>query len=832
MFEGYMARSLKSVDTTLRVLRSSYLHDPTFDISAWARNPDVQNDLALQLSIIGADGVIKMSTSDIPLAGINIGDREHFRIHINSAYDEVFVSPPVILRTRSKWAITVSRRISAADGSFAGVISAVIDPLQLQSFYDELDLGVGGIASLAGFDGIIRARGGSDSSAAANIGKTILNAEVMRRYKDAPSGSYWNAPEGTVDNVRRLITYRVIDGFPLIAIVGLAESDIYRHTQHNARVYFALSAGVILVIAIFIGFGAARERKLRAVGSSLARTNAWFESALANLPLGLCMFGPDKRLTVCNDLYRQMYDLTSEQTKVGTALPDILQARLASRSRPKDVDERQYIEKRMVKAFRPEPGHLMEELQDGRILAVSRQCVPGGGWITVHQDVTAAKRAEAEITQLAHYDCLTRLANRTLFLQRVNAAAEEFQETGARFAVHLLDLDRFKEVNDTLGHVFGDSLLKAVAERIRARVSNDDLVARLGGDEFAILQPLTDGDEAQVGELADMLLKSVREPFGLGDHTVTVETSIGIALAPDHGQQADQLLKTADLALYKAKSEGRNTYRVFKPEMELQARARHALEIDLRNAIARNEFELHYQPIMSTVSKQICGVEALVRWRHPRRGLVAPDAFIPLAEETGLIVPLGEWVLRTACHDAVNWPEHIKLAVNLSSVQFRQGNLLGMVTSALQDSGLPASRLELEVTESVLLQNNEENLALLHQFRGLGISIALDDFGTGYSSLSYLQRFPFDKIKIDRSFVANMTTRADCVAIVSAVTGLARALDIMTTAEGVETPEQLVLLQAAGCGLAQGYLFGKPRHKDDLGFDWVAGLREQVVQVA
>jgi diguanylate cyclase (GGDEF)-like protein len=397
-------------------------------------------------------------------------------------------------------------------------------------------------------------------------------------------------------------------------------------------------------------------------------------------------------------------------------------------------------------------------------------------------------------------------------------------QTGARFAIHLLDLDRFKEVNDTLGHVFGDTLLKSVAERIRATVSDTDVVARLGGDEFAILQTLPDGDDA-ARQVAKGLLEAVREPFKLGDHQVNVETSIGIALAPDHGQEAEQLLKTADLALYKAKSDGRNTYRLFKPEMELQARARHALEIDLRNAIAGNEFELHYQPIIAAANRTICGVEALVRWRHPRRGLVAPDNFIPLAEETGLIVPLGEWVLRTACADAAGWPAHIKLAVNLSSVQFRQGDLMAMVTSALKDSGLPPDRLELEVTESVLLQNNDENLALLHQFRALGISIALDDFGTGYSSLSYLQRFPFDKLKIDRSFVGNLTTRADCVAIVSAVAGLAHALDMTTTAEGVETEEQFMLLQAAGCGQAQGYLFGKPRHKDDLGFDWVAGLQ-------
>jgi diguanylate cyclase (GGDEF)-like protein len=573
---------------------------------------------------------------------------------------------------------------------------------------------------------------------------------------------------------------------------------------------------VILVISAGIAFGAARQRKLLSVTSSLAQTNAWFESALSNLPHGVCMFDRDGRLTVCNDLYRRMYDLTPEQVAIGTTLRQLLEARTASPNWP-DGDRQAYINHRMSVAFGPEPAQFSIDLNDGRVIAVDRRAIPGGGWITLHRDVTAAKRAEAEITQLAHYDALTGLANRVLFMQRVTAAAERCRSDGARFAIHLLDLDRFKEVNDTLGHAFGDTLLKAVADRIRANVATTDVVARLGGDEFAVLQALS--DDGQAADIADALLASIREPFSLGGHRVNVETSIGIALAPYHGHEAEQLLKTADLALYKAKSEGRNIYRLFRPEMELEARARHALESDLRNAIERNEFELHYQPIICTATRSVCGVEALVRWRHPRRGLVPPDSFIPLAEETGLIVPLGAWVLRSACRDAAKWPAHIKLAVNLSSVQFRQDDLFAMVTGALNGAALPAERLELEVTESVLLQNNEQNLALLHRLRDLGISIALDDFGTGYSSLSYLQRFPFDKIKIDRSFVANLTTQTDCVAIVSAVTGLARALDITTTAEGVETEEQLTLLRAAGCGQAQGYLFGRPRVKSELAFE-------------
>jgi diguanylate cyclase (GGDEF)-like protein len=413
---------------------------------------------------------------------------------------------------------------------------------------------------------------------------------------------------------------------------------------------------------------------------------------------------------------------------------------------------------------------------------------------------------------------LTSLANRMRFLERVGRAAETNRQDDSTFAIHLLDLDRFKEVNDTLGHVLGDKLLKEVAQRLRAVVRNTDLVARLGGDEFAILQRLDDSGHTATGELAEQILDIIREPFDIDGQQIAVETSIGISLLPDHGIEAERLLKNSDLALYKAKSEGRNRYRLFEPAMELDAQNRRAIETDLRIAITRHEFMLHYQPVINATSGKVVGVEALVRWHHPERGLVVPDQFIPIAEDTGLICQIGEWVLRQACIDAVDWPDDIKVAVNLSPAQFRKRNLVDTVSEALEASGLWPGRLELEITETVLLQDDEENLALLHQLRALGISIVLDDFGTGYSSLSYLQRFPFDKIKIDRSFVANLSSRPDCAAIVCAVTGLARSLDITTTAEGVETQEQFDMLRAAGCSQAQGYLFGYPCEKTALDF--------------
>ena len=428
------------------------------------------------------------------------------------------------------------------------------------------------------------------------------------------------------------------------------------------------------------------------------------------------------------------------------------------------------------------------------------------------------KRAEAKILHLAHFDALTDLANRISFLEKVDVAVAKCRITGGFFAVYLLDLDRFKEVNDLLGHAVGDSLLREVATRVQGCVGCNDVVARLGGDEFAVLQIIAAVDISEVMQLVTKLLQTIAQPFCIASHQLTIETSIGVALAPLHGLNGDELLKKADLALYRAKSDGRNRWRLFENEMERHAQSRLTLAMDLRNAVHNEEFELHYQPVFESVSETMVGVEALVRWKNAKRGLVGPQEFIPLAEETGLIVPLGQWILQQACRDAAGWPSHLTVAVNLSPVQFRSGDLVDRVKQALAVSGLPPQRLELEITESVLLGNNVENLEVLHRMRNLGIAIVLDDFGTGYSSMSYLLSFPFDKIKIDRKFVSEVARRNDCAAIVNAVTGLARSLDIATTAEGIETPEQLVLLRAAGCTYAQGYLFGTPRPKSELQF--------------
>ena len=815
VFEGYMSSTFKNADNTLRALRATYQQDrENFDLNSWGQNPDFQNDLTLQLSIVAPDGRITASTSENDILGTDLSAREHFRALVKSTTDDVFITKPFKMKN-GRLVIILSRRINNTDGSFGGMVSAAIAPLELQKIYDALDLGKNSTASLIGFDGVVRVRGGGQAEARDAIGRQVSSVGVMQRYQTEKTGIYWNVG-GNLDSTRRLVAYRVIEGFPLIALVGLAKSEIYKHAYQNARVYYGIGFALVLAIGATIVLGAARERKLISVSHSLKHTNSLFGTALVNLPHGLCVYDRDRRLVMWNERYWSLYGMTSEPAYVGMTLREVFQARIDAGVIPFDIDE--YLLRSKKVSRLGQGANFVENLADGRILSIGLGLLPDGGWVSIQQDITAQKTAEAEITHLAHYDALTSLANRVLFLRHINEATARCRANDRAFAVHILDLDRFKEVNDTLGHACGDQLLRIVAQRLLGVIGKDDIVARLGGDEFAVLQPLGEDKGACAANLAERLLSVFSDPFDLNEHRINVETSIGIAIAPDNGDEAEQLLKTADIALYRAKSEGRNTYRMFKAEMELEARSRHAMQIDLRNAIASNQFELHYQPIVDARTQEPCGVEALLRWRHPLRGMVPPDKFIPLAEETGLIVSLGEWVLRKACLDAAAWPEHITVSVNLSSVQFRKGGLKKVVDAALYESGLAPERLELEVTETVLLNNNEENTGILHQFRERGISIALDDFGIGYSSLSYLQNFPFDRIKIDRSFVANLTTRDDCAAIISAVTSLARSLDIKTTAEGVETEEQVTLLRAAGCTEMQGYLFGRPRPKAELDF--------------
>ena len=553
------------------------------------------------------------------------------------------------------------------------------------------------------------------------------------------------------------------------------------------------------------------EASLIAKSNELERANMRFDAALNNMTQGLSMYDADGRLVVANTRFSEIYGLNPEQTRPGTTARQILEYRIANGTYA-GVAPDDYIRR----VFRESAD--IQTLPDGRVVSILRQWLPDGSVLTTHEDITDRRQNEAKVAFMAHHDLLTGLANRTFFMEKIEEAGARLRRRGEAFTVFMLDLDRFKDVNDSLGHPAGDALLKEMAARLRGSLRETDVLARLGGDEFAILQ----GGEPHQRDAAIMLavriIELVARPFDLDGRKVSVGTSVGIALAPQDGVDPDELMKKADLALYRTKSAGRNGFNFFDPEMTAEVDARHRLEHELREALAHQQFEIHYQPVVDVMTREPRGAEALVRWRHPTRGLVAPDRFISLAEDTGLIVQLGAWILKQACADAASWPPHIKLAVNLSPVQFRKGDLFDLILCALVDSGLPPERLEIEITESVLLESETNYRLVLQQLKNIGITIVLDDFGTGYSSLGYLTTFPVDKIKIDKSFTQGLLERADCAAVVASVLTLARGLDIATTAEGVETVDQFEMLQAAGVNMAQGWLFGRPCPVSELSF--------------
>jgi diguanylate cyclase (GGDEF)-like protein len=561
----------------------------------------------------------------------------------------------------------------------------------------------------------------------------------------------------------------------------------------------AISAVIILGISLSV---AVMDRRSK---SALHRQKVLLDSALENMSQGLCMFDAEGRIILFNERMVTLMGAAVVNFK-GRPLLDMLQQMKANGTFDGDPDE--FFAKLMEEA---RAGQTVTRTFDWkeRSIRMVDQPMQGGGWVATFEDITEWQRAQAQISHMARHDALTNLPNRTLFREELERALH-LAKRADQLAVLCLDLDHFKKINDSLGHPVGDALLIEVASRLKACVGPADTVARLGGDEFAIVQFCHQSDATVVSALASQVVDALSAPYDIDGQHLVIGVSIGISLAPDDGNDPDELLKNADLALYRAKADGRGTYRFFEAGMDARAQARRLLEQDLRLALQRREFEVHYQPIRDIASEEIVVCEALVRWRHPQRGLVAPNNFIPLAEETGLIVQLGEWVLKQACRDAVKWSKAC-VAVNLSPVQFRNADLIATVKAALSESGLSAQRLELEITESVLLQNSETTRGMLLELRALGLKISLDDFGTGYSSLSYLRSFPFDKIKIDRSFVNELATRKDSLAIIRAVTGLGKSLGMITTAEGVETDAQLEMLTREGCTQAQGYLISKPR---------------------
>ncbi|HVW91663.1 MAG TPA: PAS-domain containing protein [Devosia sp.] len=550
-----------------------------------------------------------------------------------------------------------------------------------------------------------------------------------------------------------------------------------------------------------------REELLRARTLELQVQNIRFDAAINNMLHGISMFDADNRLIVCNRQYAEMYSLPEHLTRPGTSFWDMLEdgarSGMVSIADPKARFE-------MLGAV-IDAGRIFKQnvkMENGRVIAILHRPMPGGGWLSTHEDVTEQHRDEETIRHLARHDALTDLPNRVLFREEMDKIDARIRR-GEVMAVLQVDLDRFKDVNDTLGHAVGDAVLIEVARRMREASRETDVVARIGGDEFALLVGPLDSPR-QAARIADRIVKSVAQPMTVDGNQILIGASVGIAMAPPDGNDPDTLLKNADLALYKAKGEGRGAYRFFEQGMDDALRSRRALEFGLRDALARDQFRLVFQPLFNLADNRIAGLEALLRWDHPERGLIPPAEFIPLAEETGMIVQIGEWVLQEACRAAMAWPDPVRIAVNLSTVQFKHRGLVDSVRLALAEAGLPPGRLELEITEQLLFADPEATLATLARLHAMGVRIVLDDFGSDYSSLRHLKRFPFDKVKIDRSFVRHLLDGEDSMAVVTAMIALARSLGLATTAEGIETEEELAAVRAQGCEEVQGFLFSAP----------------------
>jgi len=809
--EHYLSSSIRSADEMLLLARSYLtIHQDEQSFLSWIRQSRIAES-AFRMTLVGSDGKIKFSSTGTQVAGLDVRDRDYFQAHVDSESDELFISKPLKFRATGRWSIVVSRRVNLSDGSFAGVINAAFEYDRLEKFLSSLELDTGGFIALIGLDGIIRARAVDGRLMPEAIGRSLPDANALRLYKQAPSGHYWMTG-GEFEQSRRMVTYRLVKGFPLIVLIAQIERNILVRAEATKKAYYGFASAAATVVLLAAAFGISRRRKLTIASEALKDTNARFSTALAHMSQGLCMFDAAHRIVVANDRYRELFQLPAELIQPGTNLAKILDYRIAAGNYGGPALNGD------VTAYFNHSDEFQEELSDGRVVLTICGKTNEGGWLTTHKDISERLKHEAQVLFLAHHDALTGLPSRAVFLERMADACARHRRLGMLFNILVLDLDRFKQVNDTLGHPAGDTLLIQVAGRLKSTLRDTDVLARLGGDEFALVQSCETDPRGSAQSLASRIINAIVEPFTIGAEEVTIGTSIGIALAPEHGTTSDGLLKMADLALYHAKSQGGSSYAFFDPAFSAAANDQRQIEDDLRSAITLGQLELHYQPIVDATTMDTRGVEALLRWRHPQKGLINPEQFVPSAEASGLITRIGEWVLLTACMEAANWPSTIKLAVNLSAVQFRSPRLADQVICALAQSGLPPERLELEITETALVRNQSECLAVLRQFKAVGISIALDDFGTGYSSLSHLTTFPFDKIKIDKSFTQNITKRADSAAVISAILALAQSLDVETTAEGVETEEQLKLLRMAGVSSIQGHLIKRPGPASELRF--------------
>ena len=768
------------------------------------------------IRIADSDGLVSYGVGMKPGFRVSLADRDYFQALRNDPAAGLVISRPLVGRTTGKKVMVFARRLSRSDGTFAGVAYATVAMNSLSKMFSSLNLGRNGSITLFDTSLKILTRhpepNGEGSLEGVSFGSPSLHALV--KAGDA-EGTY--LATSTVDGLPRIYSYRHVAGTTLNVVTGQATDDYLAAWRNETAKMLALVAAFGLM-TLYLAWLISRAWKdqlfageaLKNVNQTLAAEQELNRTLIQSAPLAIYARDRNSLVTVWNDEAERMFGWNAQEI-LGKALPSV----------PNEGrEESDGLRRRILSGERIVQAELRRQRRDGSLFEISSTLSPlrdaSGeiyGYLAIAADITGRKAAQHQIEFLAHHDSLTKLPNRLLVQDRFQQAIAQARRTGSKVALVFLDLDNFKAINDSLGHPVGDALLEKIAARLGECVRATDTISRQGGDEFLIVvSGMPDAED--IGPVVAKISEQLQNKFNIGSHELFTSASIGVSVYPQDGDTFDTLLKQADLAMYQAKDAGRNTYRFFDEKMKVETDRKLALRNGLKRAVERSEFVLHYQPLFHVATGAIVGVEALIRWRHPDLGTVAPNSFIPIAEESGLIVPIGEWVLREACRHAMEWRKgglpDLVVAVNLSAVQFQRGDIELAIATALDESGLDPVCLELEITESILIQDVENVLATVKRLKLLGIKLAIDDFGTGYSSLSYLKRFDVDELKIDQSFVRDLPTDPDDVAIVRAIIEMAHSLGLKTVAEGVETAEMLSILRRFGCDKAQGYYFARP----------------------
>lgn len=741
------------------------------------------------VNVFDSDGKFLNSSERWPVPSLDLSDREFFQ-----TFKTVPNSSPILIqlvdsRVSKGSTIVVARKVSSSNGAFLGMVTRSIAPEKFESFFATILLPDSALALLHRDGSLLARHPHFDETAAKRLFDSTLIAQA------STDGYATTQIQNLFDGQDNLASARSLEHYPIYVVATKISSAVIASWTRETRTLIMAALLVAMVVGVM----------LIAIVRYLREQHRRLDIAVSNMAQGLLLYDNSERLVLCNQQFLHMFRLSPEIIKPGCTLREIIQHRKDTGSFTGDVDE--YCERLREGS---KSGQIsVHETPDGRWMQVVNKPVDGGGWVSTIEDVTEQRLNEERTVRLASYDTLTELPNRALLRSHLARVLEKCSHDD-QVAVLFLDMDEFKAVNDTLGHQVGDELLKSVARSLQGCAGPSEFVARLGGDEFAVVVSGI-STETQIVGVVNRLYEAVRRSHECGSHQLSVDTSIGIAFAPIHGSTCDEILQNADLAMYDAKSSGKRTHRFFELQLEKKAKDRRQLEIDLRKALESDSIDVHYQPIVDLQTNEIVGCEALARWTHAERGYVSPAEFIPVAEQSGLIEELGEYVLNAACKEAATWPGTMKLAVNVSPAQFKSGVFALKVVAALAQSGLAPNRLELEITEAILIGDDEAALKILHELKAIGVRVALDDFGTGYSSLSYLRRFPFDKIKIDRSFISGLTEKDTSFAIVRAVIAMAIEHKMVTTAEGVETEQQRELLRHLNCAEMQGFLFSRAR---------------------